>query len=395
MAVNTVLRDGSPLMQYCTIQAETAAVTLRLHGHWTVFALPEIERELADVRFKDIKRIVVDGKKLESFDTSAAWYLTALLAPLQRAGALAEMLHFKDGHLKIFNMISGLPQGTCERRRNRRTLLVPHLQRVFRHVVAGLGKHMVHVWKDTCRVISFFGAFLVNVMQRVFHPKRLRVQSIVFHINEIGIKAIPIIALMAFSIAFVMGYQGAFQLQKFDATVYTIDLVVLSILREMGVLITAIMVAGRSGSAFAAQLGTMKLNEEVDALRTMGASPFEVLVLPRLLAILIALPLLTVVADTMGLLGGYIFSSSYLGYSYVQFLARAQDAANMHQFYVGFSKAPVFAILIGIVGCMQGLQAHSSAEDVGNKTITAVVQSIFLVIVADALFSIIFTKLGI
>jgi len=184
-------------------------------------------------------------------------------------------------------------------------------------------------------------------------------------------------------------------LQKFDATVYTIDLVVLSILREMGVLITAIMVAGRSGSAFAAQLGTMKLNEEVDALRTMGASPFEVLVLPRLLAILIALPLLTVVADTMGLLGGYIFSSSYLGYSYVQFLARAQEAANMHQFFVGLSKAPIFAILIGIVGCMQGLQARGSAEDVGNKTITAVVQSIFLVIVADAIFSVVFTKLGI
>ena len=381
-------------MQYCTVQTEAGAATLRLQGHWTVFALPEIEKELATVRFQDIRQIVVDGKKLESFDTSAAWYLNSLLAALQKAGAPAEMLHFKDGHLKIFNMISGLPQGACERRRNRRTLSL-HLDRVFRHIVAGLGQHMVHVWHDSCRGINFFGGFLVSVLQRLFQPKRLRVQSIIFHINEIGIKAIPIIALMAFSIAFVMGYQGAFQLQKFDATVYTIDLVVLSILREMGVLITAIMVAGRSGSAFAAQLGTMKLNEEVDALKTMGAAPFEVLVLPRLLAILIALPLLVIVADTMGLLGGYVFSSSYLDYSWPQFLARAQDAADMHQFFVGLSKAPVFAILIGIVGCMQGLQARGSAEDVGNKTITAVVQSIFLVIVADALFSVIFTKLGI
>ena len=292
-------------------------------------------------------------------------------------------------------MISGLPQEIgCRRTRNKRSF-TPHLNRIFKHVIAGLGKHMVHVWHDTCRGVAFFGGFLVNVAQRIFHPKHLRVQSIVFHVNEIGIKAIPIIALMAFSIAFVMGYQGAFQLQKFDATVYTIDLVVLSILREMGVLITAIMVAGRSGSAFAAQLGTMKLNEEVDALKTMGASPFEVLVLPRLLAILIALPLLTIVADTMGLFGGYVFSSSYLDYSYFQFLARAHEAANMHQFYVGLAKAPVFAILIGIVGCMQGLQARTSAEDVGNKTIMAVVQSIFLVIVADAIFSIIFTKLGV
>ena len=381
-------------MQYCTVQAEATAVTLRLQGHWTVFALPEIEKELAEVSLQGLRQIIVDGKKLESFDTSAAWYLNSLLAPLQKAGTLAEMLHFRDGHLKIFNMISSLPQGACERRRNRRTLPL-HLDRVFRHVVAGLGQHMVHVWHDSCRGINFFGGFLVNILQRVFQPKRLRVQSIVFHINEIGIKAIPIIALMAFSIAFVMGYQGAFQLQKFDATVYTIDLVVLSILREMGVLITAIMVAGRSGSAFAAQLGTMKLNEEVDALKTMGTSSFEVLVLPRLLAILIALPLLVIVADTMGLLGGYVFSSSYLDYSWPQFLARAQAAADMHQFFVGLSKAPVFAILIGIVGCMQGLQARGSAEDVGNKTITAVVQSIFLVIVADAIFSVIFTKLGI
>lgn len=382
-------------MQYCTIQTEATSVTLRLQGHWTVFALPEIERELAHIRFKDIKRIDIDGKKLESFDTAGAWYLNALISPLQKAGAAAEMLGFKDGHLKIFDMIASLPQDTCERRRNRRTLIAPYVLRVVRHVVASLGRHMEQVYNDSKRGIRFFGGFIVNIAKRMFRPRARRVQSIVFHINEVGIKAIPIISLMAFAIAFVMGYQGAFQLQKFNATVYTIDLMVLSILREMGVLITAIMVAGRSGAAFAAQLGTMKLNEEVDALKTMDALPFDVLVLPRLLAIVFALPLLTVVADTMGLLGGYIFSASYLDYSYAQYIDRAQEAANMHQFYVGLAKAPVFAILIGIVGCMQGLQARGSAEDVGHKTITAVVQSIFLVIVADALFSVVFTKLGI
>ncbi len=378
-------------MKYCTIQSEAAAVTLRLQGHWTVFALPEIEREVAGVHFADARHVVIDGKKLESFDTAAAWYLNALL---QKTGAPADKINFKDGHLKIFDKISNLPQDACECRCNRRPRTL-HLHRVIRNVIAGLGRHMVHVWNDTRLGITFFGEFLVNLAGRVFHPKHLRAQSVVFHINEIGIKAIPIIALMAFSIAFVTGYQGAFQLQKFDATVYTIDLVVLSILREMGVLITAIMVAGRSGSAFAAQLGTMKLNEEVDALKTMGAPPFEVLVLPRLLAIVLALPLLTVLADTMGLFGGYIYSYVYLGYSYVQYLARLQEAANMQQFYIGLCKAPVFALLIGIVGCMQGLQAKGSAEDVGNKTITAVVQSIFLVIVADAIFSVIFTTLGI
>jgi phospholipid/cholesterol/gamma-HCH transport system permease protein len=381
-------------MQYCAIQADTSVVTLRLQGRWTIFSLPAIERELTGVSFKGIRRVVLDGKKLESFDTSAAWYLSMLLASLKKAGAAAEMLHFRDGHIKIFDKISSLPLEDGERRRGRRTAAL-RFGRIWRDVVMGLGAHVVHVWKDFCRGILFFGGFLATLAQRLAYMRGLRVQSVVFHINEIGIKAIPIISLMAFAIAFVMGYQGAFQLQKFDATIYTIDLVVLSILREMGVLITAIMVAGRSGSAFAAQLGTMKLNEEVDALRTMGAAPFEVLVLPRLVAILIALPLLTVLADTMGLVGGYVFSATYLDYSYLQFLSRMQGAADMQQFYVGLSKAPVFAILIGIVGCMQGLKARGSAEDVGNKTITAVVQSIFLVIVADALFSVIFTKLGI
>ncbi len=384
------------MMAYCSIQTDkaSAAVVLHLQGHWTVAALPEIEKDLVDARFHHIKNLTFDGAALQDFDTSAAWYLNTLVTSSRHGGATVDMLNFKDGHRRIFERISSLPQEKGERRQNRRTHDL-HLKRVFRHVVAAVGEQIDDIWKDCRRGIGFFGAFLVGMAQRIFSPKHLRVQSIVFHVNEIGIKAIPIIALMAFSIAFVMGYQGAFQLQKFDATVYTIDLVVLSILREMGVLITAIMVAGRSGSAFAAQLGTMKLNEEVDALKTMGVSPFEVLVLPRLIAILIALPLLTVVGDTMGLLGGYIFSFSYLDYSYMQFLSRMQEAADMQQFYVGLSKAPVFALLIGIVGCMQGLQASGSAEDVGRKTITAVVQSIFLVVVADALFSVIFTKMGI
>lgn len=379
-------------MQYCNIKAGTGATTFQLQGHWTVFALPEIESELADAAQKGAARVIVDGSGLESFDTSAAWYLTTLLARLKKSSV--ELQHFKDSHRKIFEMISNLPLDAGERRRNARTWKM-HLERVVRYVVSGVGEQAFDIWRDARRWVSFFGHFLIDLAARVFYLRGLRLQSVVFHINEIGIKAIPIITLMAFSIAFVMGYQGAFQLQKFDATVYTIDLVVLSILREMGVLITAIMVAGRSGSAFAAQLGTMKLNEEVDALKTMGIAPFEVLVLPRIVGILIALPLLTIVADTMGLLGGYLFSYSYLDYSWVQFLSRMQEAAEMKQFYVGLCKAPFFALLIGIVGCMQGLQARGSAEDVGNKTITAVVQSIFLVIVADAIFSIVFTKLGI
>lgn len=359
---------------YCFMQTDD----LCLKGRWTISTLPEIERELPEGKFKNCIKIVISGAGLEDFDTSAAWYLNDLVIRLQGRGIVVRMAGFQEKHRRIYDRISGLPHEREPSKKQPDPLT---------GAVIAAGERAAALWRDCYQGVGFLGALL--------HPHRLRLRSVVFHINEVGIKAIPIIALMAFSIAFVMGYQGAFQLQKFDATIYTVDLVVLSTLREMGVLITAIMVAGRSGSAFAAQIGTMKLNEEVDALRTMGVSPFEALVLPRILAILIALPLLTIIADMMGLFGGYIFSSSYLGYSYVQFLSRMQEAADMQQFYVGLSKAPVFAVLIGIAGCMQGLQAAGSAEDVGRKTITAVVQSIFLVIVADAVFSVIFTKLGI
>ncbi len=357
-----------------------------LTGAWSVATLPAIEAEIAATPIAHARAIIFDGTGLQSCDTSATWVLICLMHKLEKKGAPVTLRHFDAGHKRLIDRLAKLTPAKDTPPRK--------LPPVTAMLVA-LGHTAESLRKDFVRDVTFFGEFVSGLPARLMMPKRLRLQSVVFHINEVGIKAIPIIALMAFSIAFVMGYQGAFQLQKFDATAYTVDLITLSTLREMGVLITSIMIAGRSGSAFAAQIGTMKLNEEVDALRTMGVSPFEALALPRILAILIALPLLTVIADVMGLVGGYIFSSSYMDYSYTQFLSRVQEAADMKQFWIGVSKAPVFALLIGITGCMQGLQAHGSAEDVGRKTITSVVQSIFLVIVADAIFSVIFTRLGI
>lgn len=364
----------------------TSAGEAALSGAWNVSTLPDIEAEIAASPIGALRSITLDGGKLQSCDTSATWAIITLMRRLEAKGATVTLKNFDVGHKRLIDRLSTLKPGADTPPRQ-----LPLLTAIF----VALGHTAESLRKDFMRDVTFFGELVSGLPARILDPKRLRLQSIVFHINEVGIKAIPIISLMAFSIAFVMGYQGAFQLQKFDATAYTVDLITLSTLREMGVLITSIMIAGRSGSAFAAQIGTMKLNEEVDALRTMGVSPFEALALPRILAIIIALPLLTVIADVMGLVGGYIFSSSYMDYTFTQFLSRMQEAATMKQFWVGVSKAPVFALLIGITGCMQGLQAHSSAEDVGRKTITSVVQSIFLVIVADAIFSVIFTKLGI
>ena len=362
------------------------AMKLRLVGRWNVAALSRIEAELGAAPLQNLRTVTLDGSGLEMLDTSAAWFLNNLAQRLRKEKVSVEITNFQDNHRRTLERVAGLPHEAGPEK-----MSANFLERLF----AAAGRRVVNIWNDSVSGITFLGQFLASLPGILRRPQTLRLRSVIFHVNDAGLNAVPIIALMAFSISFVTGYQGAYQLNKFDATIYTVDLIVLSTLREMSVLITAIMLAGRSGSAFAAQLGTMKLNEEVDALQTMGASPFQVLVLPRLLGILTALPLLTVIADLMGLLGGYVYMASFLNYSWLQYTSRMQEAADLKQFYVGLSKAPVFAILIGIVGCMQGLRPASSAEEVGRKTITAVVQSIFLVIVADAIFSVIFTKLGI
>jgi len=229
------------------------SVTLSLKGHWTVFSLPDIEKEIEKLSFRDTVQITLDGKELEDFDTSAAWYLDSFMIYLRAKDISIEILHFKEGYQRILERISSLPH-----EKDKPYTTSPPIKEFF----TATGRQIDSVRLDCIRWIVFFGEFLTNVVNLIFHPNRLHFRNIVFHINDVGIKAIPIIALMAFSIAFVTGYQGASQLQKFDATIYTIDLIVLSTLREMGVLITAIMLAGRSGSAFAAQLGTMKLNDE-------------------------------------------------------------------------------------------------------------------------------------
>jgi phospholipid/cholesterol/gamma-HCH transport system permease protein len=221
------------------------------------------------------------------------------------------------------------------------------------------------------------------------------VPSIVRHVQETGIQALPIVAALAVLISMVITYQGFIQLRKFGAVIYTVDLTVISLLREMGVLVTAIMVAGRSGSAFAAEIGVMKLREELSALKTIGLDPIEVLVLPRILALVITLPLLTFLADVIGLAGGGIMSFLLINISPYQYLTRVQTVADLTTFFVGMIKAPVFACLIAVIGCYQGLSVTGSAESVGRRTTLSVVQAIFLVIMTDAFFSIIFSKVGI
>lgn len=243
--------------------------------------------------------------------------------------------------------------------------------------------------------IRDLGFIATTVLEGITRPSALALRETVRQVYETGVKAIPIVCLISFLMGLVIAYQGATQLAKFGADVFVADLVTISILREMGVIMAAIMVAGRSGSAFAASLGAMKLNEELDALRVMGLDPNQVLVAPRVLGLIVALPLLTGFANLSGLAGGLVLSATVLDVSTTQFLDRAADSADLTTLLVGLVKAPVFALLIGAVGTLRGLQVSSSAEELGRLTTVAVVQAIALIVAADAAFTFVFVRLGI
>jgi phospholipid/cholesterol/gamma-HCH transport system permease protein len=243
-------------------------------------------------------------------------------------------------------------------------------------------------------LMAFIGQTCTRFLNALIAPRRLRLASITRHLYESGWQAVPIILLLSLGTTMVLFYQGANQLQKYGADLFTINLTVISLLREMGVLITSIMVAGRSGSAFASEIGVMKLRGDVDVLRSMGVDPVGILVVPRLLALLIALPSLTFIADVVGLIGGYVMSVWQLDISFPQYIQRLQDIITPQMFCVGMIKAPVFAFLIALICTHQGMKVEASAEQVGHATTRAVVLSIFAVIMTDALFSLLYSWAG-
>jgi phospholipid/cholesterol/gamma-HCH transport system permease protein len=249
---------------------------------------------------------------------------------------------------------------------------------------------MVEQW---LAMLSFIGESAHALAEWLLHPSRIRWRAVLFNLRSAGFDALPIVGLLSFLLGVVVAYQGADQLRQYGANIFVADLVGLSMLREFAPLITAIIVAGRSGSAYAAQIGTMAVTEEIDAMRTLGLAPQELLVLPKVLALVIALPLLTVFADVMGILGGMLMAKTQLDVGFGEFLDRLVKAVSITSYLVGIGKAPVFAAIIVVVGCFQGFRTQGGADSVGRQTTRSVVQSIFLVIVADALFSVAFSLL--
>lgn len=254
--------------------------------------------------------------------------------------------------------------------------------------------HTAYAWGQQCvALLAFVGESSIALVSSVAHPERIRWRPIAFNLRSAGWDALPIVGLLSFLLGIVLAYQGAAQLRQYGANIFVADLVGLSMLREFAPLMTAIIVAGRSGSAYAAQIGTMAVTEEIDAMRTIGIAPLELLVLPKLIALSIALPLLTVFADVMGVAGGMLMARTQLGVGFEAFVDRMGMAVSVTSYAVGLAKAPVFAFIIVVVGCYQGFRTEGGADSVGRQTTRSVVQSIFMVIVADALFSVVFSML--
>jgi phospholipid/cholesterol/gamma-HCH transport system permease protein len=262
-------------------------------------------------------------------------------------------------------------------------------------LLAAIGRYVVAAARDLMASLAFFGRVSWTLLASLARPRQLRPISVTRHVYDTGITAMPIVALIAFLISVIVAYLSAQQLQGLGVDIYVVDLVTIGVLRELGVLLTSIIVAGRSGSAFAAEIGSMKLNEEVDALIATAVDPFEALIVPRVLGLIIALPLLTIVADLVGLTGGALLCRFLLDMPLTQYVNRVNESISSTTFWVGLIKAPVFALVIAMAGCSHGMRVRDSARDLGHQVTLAVVQAIFLVILADAVFAVLFMKMKI
>ena len=379
----------SPADSRAWLRTERTGRVLRLlaGGAWIVRDAARLDKLLADLRLDDAPEAVIDGSAVTQLDSSGGWLLVRTKRALEKAGKRVSSFTLPEVYSPLIDTIEKehtAPPVVMERRHG----LMPLLDRI--------GRSTVETGRQGYRMLGYLGRFTIEFMEAMLLPRsNLRIAALIHQVEEVGINALPIVGLLGFLIGIVMAYQGADQLRRFGAEIFTINLLGVGILRELGGLVTAIIIAGRSGSAFTAQIGTMRVNEEIDALQTIGINTFDVLVLPRVLGLLIALPFLTFYADVMAMIGGAVMCYFDLGITIPAFMRQLHEAVSMNTFLVGIIKAPVFAIVIGLVGCFEGLQVERNAASVGKLTTRSVVESVFLVIVLDAGFSILFSILKI
>lgn len=355
-------------------------------GSWIITEAGRLDPLMQAIDPAGHTRVEIDFATLERMDTVGAWLLLRTKRTLEEKGLNVRPVNVREEYRALVHAIDH------EHTAPPVTLPRPHR---FTDRLEWIGRGLFHALHQAHELVGFLGLVAFETIETVVQPRRLRVAALIRQIEETGMNALPIVGLLSFLIGVVVAYQGADQLRRFGFEVYTVNLLGVGVLRELGGLMAAIIVAGRSGSAFTAQIGTMKVNEELDAIATSGMNTTEVLVLPRLLGLIITLPLLTFYSNIMGLIGGMAMCYFDLGITIPAFLHQLRDSVIGWTAWVALIKAPVFAFIIGLVGCYQGLHVERNAASVGAHTTQAVVESIFLVIVADAVFSILFSMLGV
>ena len=351
---------------------------LRLSGDWTLAHAGEVQREVSQLP-EDVRE--VDASGVGAIDSLGVLQLQRFARDRQLDRTAFRL---RDEHQAL---VSAIVDVGADRPKTRRDY-------GFQAALGRFGFAVVDNWKEVIALMSFLGENLVKLLRTLREPRRLRLTSVVHHMEQVGLDAVPLVLLLTYLVGAVLAFLGANILQDFGATIYVVELVNIAFLREFAVLLTAILLAGRTASAFTAQIGAMVSREEVDAIRTLGLDPIDLLVIPRLLALLVMLPLLTFLAMVAGLLGGLSVGAFSLDIPPQAYLARMEQTIDITDFYVGMSKAPIFALVIGLIGCLEGLQVKGTAQSVGERTTSSVVQTISLVIIIDALAAIWFMHMG-
>jgi phospholipid/cholesterol/gamma-HCH transport system permease protein len=350
-------------------------------GTWTIGAIAPLEDRIGLVVMPEQELVTIDGSGIIRLDSAGAWLLQRLVGHLESSGARVNFRGFSREHEELLTLVGSISIA--------RPVLSPARFRDY------LFEKCLEYGVNLTRFLSFIGETVLVLAHSLLRPRRIRWRSMIADMYSAGYRALPIVGLLSFLMGVVVAYQGAVQLRLYGANIYIADLVGLSMARELAPLLTAILVAGRTGSSYTAQIGTMQVTEEVAALRTIGIPPMEILVLPKVLSLVLVMPLLSVFADILSVFGGMVMARLQLGLGFEAFAVRLGEAVSYRSFMLGIGKTPVFAAIIAIVGCYQGFKVQGSAESVGQRTTISVVQSIFLVIVTDAMFSVLFSMLGV
>jgi phospholipid/cholesterol/gamma-HCH transport system permease protein len=362
---------------FLTYEEHQEYLKLVSKGEWNLVTVRQIEQKLRHIPCS--KKIIWDVSQVSEFDSAGVLLFIEYYERFKKETPI-EIVGYTSKQKEMYHLLM----------RDDNVPLTPHKEGILENI----GKKSYRLFCDIVDFVTFLGQLSMTFFYLFKHPKNFRIKEIVYHIHQSGFNALIIIGLTSFLVGMVISYQGSVQLAKFGADMFIVDTVAISITRELGPMITAIVIAGRSGSAYTAEIGAMKITEEIAAMRTMGFDPYLFLVLPRVIALMIALPLLIFFSDVVGILGGMVASNMQLGISMTQFIDRLYEVLEVKHYILGMIKGPVFAFIIAAIGCFRGFQVADNTESIGLHTTDSVVNSIFLVIAFDALFSVIYTELG-